>query len=513
MRLPVTVLSVALLALAGGWLYGTRLGEVPAYVMHDEAQGALQAQSIATTGRDLTGRLLPLYFTEPEFPPGRDPALIYFTALVLQVVPFTEAGVRTSVVLIAVLNVVLTFLLAQRLFQSTAMGLVAGGLLLLTPIHFIRGRMLLSPLYSIPFILVWLWMLWRFTVQPTTARLAACAVVLGLGMYSYLAAVVMMPVYLLVTLGIGFRRLGVAPVIKSGVAFVITLLPMLAWYVTHPERNAEIVSAYQLDASAASPLGRWVGLYWSFFDPSFLFVSGDSSLINSTRESGFFPLAFAALIPIGLYGLVRSMQPVPLAILAGFITAPLVTIISGAVEMNRVMFAIPFGVLTAAYGAHVLFGTGMVAARAIAVILLLSVPWQFAGFYSGYMGGYRLASAPWFAGNVREAVRATMMHAEGTAGPIYVSSEIDWIHRTWRFYAIEDARPQMIGRSEYVVLPPIEAAGGSLFLCPATSRLCETARSLGWRVLETAVSIDGSRAFNVLQRGPNPPQPLPVAGQ
>ncbi len=164
-----TVLSIVLLVVAGWLLYATRLGEVPVYVMHDEAQGALQAQSIATTGRDLSGRLLPLYFTEPEFPPGRDPALIYVTALGLKLLPFTEAAVRTPTALIAVLNVVLTFLVARRLFQSNAMGLVAAGMLLLTPIHFIRGRLLLSPLYSIPFILAWLWSFARFEEERTVS--------------------------------------------------------------------------------------------------------------------------------------------------------------------------------------------------------------------------------------------------------------------------------------------------------------------------------------------------------
>ena len=57
----VAVLSIALLALTGVALYTTRLGEVPVYLMHDEAQGALQAHAIATTGRDLSGRLLPIY--------------------------------------------------------------------------------------------------------------------------------------------------------------------------------------------------------------------------------------------------------------------------------------------------------------------------------------------------------------------------------------------------------------------------------------------------------------------
>lgn len=482
------------LVVAGGCLYGTRLGVVPAYVMHDEAQGALQAHSIATTGRDLSGRLFPLYFTEPEFPPGRDPALIYVTALVLKVVAFDEAGVRTSAALIAVVNVVLTFLLAQRLFHSTAMGLVAAALLLLTPVHFIRGRLLLSPLFTIPFILGWLWALWRFTQQPRPARLAACAVVLGLGTYSYLAAVAMMPVYLLITLAIGFRRLGLTPVIKAGAAFAITLLPMLAWYVTHPERNAEIVSAYQLDESAASPLGRWVRLYWSFFDPSFLFVSGDSSLINSTRQAGFFPMAFALLIPIGLHGLIRSKQPVQVAIVIGLLTAPLVSIISGAIEMNRVMFAIPFGVFTAAYGFHVLL-QHRAAGKAVAAILLLSVAWQFAYFYSGYMGGYRVASASWFAGNAREAIRATMHRASGTTGPVYVSPQIDWVHRSWRFYAIADGKTAMIDRVIYAKEPPADAAPGSLFLLSSAGQVVP-----GWQVVETVTSIDGGRAFSILRR-------------
>jgi 4-amino-4-deoxy-L-arabinose transferase-like glycosyltransferase len=495
-----TVLSIALLIVAGVLLYGTRLGEVPAYVIHDEAQGALQAHAIATTGRDLSGRRLPIYFTEPEFPPGRDPALIYLTALGLKVLPFSEAGVRTPTALVAVLNVVLTFVVARRLFDSAALGLVAAGLLMLTPVHFIRGRLVLSPLYTIPFILVWLWLLARFTVEPTTRRLIAAAVTLALGAYSYLAAVAMMPLYLLGTLMIGFRRLGPAPVIRAALAFVATLVPMLLWYVTHPERNAQIVSAYQLETAAQSSLARWVGLYWSFFDPSFLFVSGDASLINSTRQAGFFPMAFAVLIPIGLFGLIRCAQPLHLVIAAGFLTAPLVTVISGAVEMNRLMFAIPFGVLAAAYGAHLLLRSRLLMARTAAVALLLSVPWQFAGVYSEYFGNYRVASAGWFDGNAREAVRATMAAAEigRTVAPIYVSSQIDWVQRTWRFYAIVDGVPDMIDRVTFVAEPPADAESNAVFLCPAEVATCT--ESTSWPLSDTVTSIDGSRTFRILYR-------------
>lgn len=492
-----TMLSTVVIVVAGGLLYATRLGETPMYVMHDEAQGALQAQSIATTGRDLSGRLLPLYFTEPEFPPGRDPVLIYVTALGLQFLPFSEAGARTPTALVAVVNALLAFLVARRLFRSNAMGLVAAVLLLLTPIHFIRSRLLLSPIYTIPFILGWLWSLLRFEQEPSTKRLVAAAVWLGAGAYSYLAAVVMMPLYLAYTLIAGYRRLGVHACVKAAAAFAVTLVPMVIWYVTHPERNAQIVSAYQLDSAATSPVARWVALYWAFFDPSFLFVSGDPSLINSTRTAGFFPMVFAVLLPIGVVALIRSRQTVPLAIAAGFLTAPLVSMISGAIEMNRIMFAIPFGALTAAAGVFVLWES-RIAGRVVAAVLVVAVAVQFASFYVVYFGDYGRASAQWFAGSARDAVRAVMANASSGSGPIYVSSEIEWVHRTWRFYAIADGRDAMIARFRSVTTPPADAAPGALLLCPATSTTCQAGTQ--WRGLETVVSHDGSRSFTILQR-------------
>ena len=224
---------------------------------------------------------------------------------------------------------------------------------------------------------------------------------------------------------------------------------MVLWYVTHPERNAQIVSAYRLDATAESLLTQWIRLYWSFFDPSFLFVSGDSSLINSTRDAGFFPMAFAILLPIGVVAAWRSRQPLPLAIAIGFVTAPLVSMISGAIEMNRLMFAIPFGVLVAAYGVDLMLRARPSAIRAAAVAILLTIPWQFAGLYAGYFGGYGLTAAPWLAGNSREALRALMARAAATDGPIYISQEIDYVDRTWRFYAIADGRLDMIDRTSY----------------------------------------------------------------
>jgi len=496
-------LMAAAIVLGGTLLYVRALGYAPPYLIHDEAQSALHAHAIATTGRDQGGRLLPMYFSEAGFPAGRDPLLIYVTALGLRVLPFTEAGVRTPTALVAVLDLLLMFFAARAIFQNPWLALVAAGLLALTPIHFIRARLLLSPLYSIPFILAWLWSLRRFEDHPSAGRFVAACAWLALGMYSYLAAVVMVPLYLVMTMAVGSRVLRWRSVLLAGATFAVCLLPMAVWYATHPDRNAQLVSAYRLDAGAAwgSVIGNRLSLYWRFFDPSYLFVSGDASLINSTRTAGLFPMAFAVLLPLGLIAIARDKRPIGWIVAAGLLTAPLVSVISGAIEMNRVMFAIPFAVLVATAGVIALWQRESLLPKLLAALLVASIAGQFGGFYRHYMGSYRTSAAAWFSGHVREGMRELI--ARSGAEDIYISNEIEWADPSWRFFAIEAGRPELITRTTFFTTPPMAAAPGSKAICPAESAQCASLAASGaWREIARAPAIDGTHVFAILERTP-----------
>ena len=90
--------------------------------------------------------------------------------------------------------------------------------------------------------------------------------------------------------------------------------PIALWHVAHPERYADSMHAYRFDDSASvqtAPMWSVAGLrarlsaWWQYFNPDFMFLSGDSSLTNSTRSAGFFPAAFALLLPLGIVRLVR----------------------------------------------------------------------------------------------------------------------------------------------------------------------------------------------------------------
>ena len=484
--------------------------------MHDESQFALQAQAIAATGRDLSGRRLPVYFTEPEFPAGRDPVIIYATAAVLTLLPLSESSARLATALVGALNVVLMFLVARRIFKSDLLGVMAAILMALTPAHFIRSRLVLSPQYSIPFILAWLLWLARFVDRPEARTLAVAAAWLGLGVYTYLACMVMMPVYLLLTAWTAFRDR--APGWRAAVlaGFLIPLVPMAIWYATHPERYGQIIESYKLystgpDAAAGAvrvaaddTLRSRVNLLWSFFSPDFLFLSGDSSLINSTRQIGFFPIAFAVLIPVGVYKLARDGGDMGKVILAGFVTAPLASVVSGAIEMNRIMFAIPFGVLTAAFGASAMLGARQRWWRWAAVAVLLSVPLQFAGFYGDYMGRYRAESSFWFGGNLRDALREVIRLEEGQSRPVFISGTIPFASRYWRFYTLAEHRGELNGQAMFYEPALLDAATvplGSHLVCAVGNGGCEPQASSGlWTRVATAVEPNGTESFAVFER-------------
>jgi len=534
--LPIvrTVAIGVLLAISVAPLYVTRLGFAPVYLMHDESQFALQAHAIAATGRDLSGRRLPVYFTEPEFPAGRDPIIIYATAVVLKALPLSESSARLATALTGVLNVVLMFLLGRRVFKSDWLGLVAAILMALTPAHFIRSRLVLSPLYSIPFILAWLLWLARFVDRPDRRTLSVAAAWLGLGVYTYLACMVMMPVYLLLTAWIAFRH----PVLSEGefdevevsrvegqahgwrsallLGFLVPLVPMAAWYAAHPERYAQIIEAYKLYSADVTPVEGAVrfaaydsvrmrlNLLWLFFSPNVLFISGDTSLINSTRQIGLFPLGFAVLIPVGLYQLARTGGDIGKVILIGFVTAPLASVVSGAIEMNRIMFVIPFGVLAAAFGARALLDARQRWWRWAAIAMLVTVPLQFAGFYRDYMGRYREESSFWFGGNLRAALTAVIRMEGEKTRPVYISRTIPFANRYWRFYTLAAKRGDLTPQAVLYQPQTLDAAmvpPGTHLVCALREGGCEPQASSGmWTRVSTAVEPDGTESFAVFER-------------
>src|SRR5260221_3342082 len=132
------------LAAATFALYAWRLQSAPVYASPDEVIIGVDAHSLASTGRDVYGRFLPLYFQIQM--PGETrmgwftPAIFYVSALFMKILPFSEWTIRLPTVCIGTIDIVLMYFIGRRLFRSEPLALAAAALLLLTPAHFILSR-------------------------------------------------------------------------------------------------------------------------------------------------------------------------------------------------------------------------------------------------------------------------------------------------------------------------------------------------------------------------------------
>jgi hypothetical protein len=87
-------LILTCLVAVSAWLYGAHLDYVPAHLGWDEVFFGLNGHALATTGRDINGSFLPLYFHMGEGNIWYQPALAYAAALVFTLLPVTEATLR-----------------------------------------------------------------------------------------------------------------------------------------------------------------------------------------------------------------------------------------------------------------------------------------------------------------------------------------------------------------------------------------------------------------------------------
>ena len=343
-------------------------------------------------------------------------------------------------------------------------------MLAFSPGHFIHSRMALSVLYPVPFVILWLIALRKVDEGGSDRWLFAGGAALGAAVYAYLAGVVMMPLYLVLTAALLAQRRRARSIVWAAAGFAIVLVPILLWSLAHPERYADLLRAYRpgeittqstvVDATNAIVPGDWrsrLSEWWLYFDPTYLFLSGDSSLTNSTRRAGLFPLALAVFLP--------------------------------------------FVALIATYGLARFWASPRPLWRIVGTALLLSVPIQFWGFYRDYMGPYREQSSTWYGSNLRGALVEVIQHP-AASGQAYISQSIPYADVYWRFYSraltgtVVAAPVSMAATSDL----PRSAARGSVAVTTADEPLALTLDQQGWLRSMTVTEPTGAPSFVVFRK-------------
>ena len=470
-------------------LYGLRLGYSPIYMHDAEVLFALHARSIAATLRDTNGTFMPLYFHMPTI--GANvwfhPMMVYLTAIVLKLLPFSEFSVRLPSVIVGTIDIALVYLVGLRLFRSRGYALLAAVMLALTPAHFIHSRLQMDYLYPVPFVLTWLLCLLKFDDTGEPWLLWAGAFALGMGFYSYIAAVAFMPLYLAFTWLYLFardRRLLLAHV-TTAVAFGIPLIFFIAWRILYPDVFSGTAYRYAITRGGVifgllhflnyNVIGDYVSSYWNFYNPNFLFMVGSSNFQSSTRAAGVFLIPVALFLGVGFYeAITREKARVSILLIAGFLTAAVpAVLVEEPWAIYRELEILPFAILLATFGVRRLLNADAKIWRAVAVAALVAMPLQFGYFLKDYFTTYRLNSFLTFGGNTRGAVEKVLeLDAAHQVPAVYLSSKIPYGREHWEFYLAELGHADLLTR-----IRPLGAGdslanipSGSLVVVPAEDR-------------------------------------------
>ena len=224
----IFVLIIAAATLLRLW----QLGSVPLGLHNDEAWTGLNAREVLHDGY-IGPYLYPSGLGQPAGP-------VYFTALLFLVLPQNAFTLRLSMALFGIATIALTYAVGRSMFDRTA-GLFAAALLAIMPWHLHLSRIAFL-VNSWPFIeLAILWVLFRVRRRPTIWGYAAVGALVGLGVYTYNAYALFVPVaavpFLYDLIAARDRRTRRAWLVRSGAALLTALwaVSLMAHYAARHE--------------------------------------------------------------------------------------------------------------------------------------------------------------------------------------------------------------------------------------------------------------------------------------
>ena len=436
------LLIPALLAAFTGVLYLGSLRSDSLSLTDDELFAALTAHSVAATGRDLNGRFMPPLF-EMSAPFADDywflPIPIYLLAALLKAVPLSEAAVRLPMTLFAIVDVVLIYLVARRLFARESLAIATAAILAMTPVHYFFAHHAIGFAAHLPFVLGWLLCLLNYLDGNDRRWLFGAGLLLGIGLYTYVAAAVLVPLYFLLTcLVLLAQREGIRSVLTLAGGFMLPASPALIFLLLRSTDVIDLFTHYQSHEgqfrSAEGPadglgvvrrLTDYGRMYIEFLAPRLWFVTAHTAREWDPRIGGVFLFPAVGLFVAALIRLVTRPTVRLLLIAGGLACAPVAPSLTPKVDvMHRLMAMLPFGALISILGLeHLATATGQ-RARAFAFVAVWA---SVIGLAVSYHGSLRDGQAIARAGTVPLAVcglaillgpatigRARIAHAAGT---------------------------------------------------------------------------------------------------
>ena len=263
------------------------LSDVPPEINIDEASVGYNAYAILSTGADEHGQPFPLFFE--AFGDYKDPIFIYSTLPAITIFGLSTFAIRITALVWGILAIAALFFLTKELFDEKT-ALLAAFFLAIAPWHVQFSRIAFQ-LVAFPALF-----LFGFYFFIKGKRLIS-AIMLGLSCYAYGVARLFVPLFVIVL--IWNKNLKKRETLKFILPFLLITLPLFysSLFVHANDRFYE-TSIFQNE----NPVQMFIGQYINYFNPLFLFISGDRvNIYNDVHGFGLLHLLQLPLVLIGLY--------------------------------------------------------------------------------------------------------------------------------------------------------------------------------------------------------------------
>lgn len=394
MRRRAFLVFLLILAMAGG-LRVVRLETLPPALFRDEAEKAYTAWSLASTGRDLHGRFLPLFIN--AF--GVTTSAIYQYAAV----PFMALlgpevrSARLPAACAGTATVALVWLLVRR-ERGREAALWSAGFLALSPWHLVFSRWAQQGIF-LPLLLTGAMLGWNAFLRGRRHGLPVAGTLFAAALYAYDPARAFVPLlglWLVVLYHRELRRRW-PETLAGAAAFLLAASPLLQLFFQSSEAaqaRFRVISIFGDSPSPATAAVRFLTNYAAHWSPGFLLLHGDRELRHSAGV-GLLSAAEAVALVCGIVVLVRRRRRRDLVWLGWLAAAPVAASLTreGVPHALRSIVALPAVQIVAGIGAASLVRqaarlrplTLPVARRLMALLVIVSfLPFARAYYGKGY---------------------------------------------------------------------------------------------------------------------------------
>lgn len=303
-------LGVILLVAAAFRLYD--IGGVPTELDADEIDLYNSAYSIATTGHDLDGTLLPFLYS----PVTRNPPIYAISAYVSSLIfGRTALGLRFPAAMFGLIAIVLLYGIAFELTQRRDVAVISAAIMATQPIFVHFARIGWEPASELPFLLGGLYVMLR-AMRCSTLRagpIFAASLVLGLTAYTYMGgwfyAALLGGALLALDLRRFASRRGALTVAGACAIWLLVAAPALWMWFFDPQTVSHTLGiATFADGVSATSLHTFFVNYAAHFKWSYLVTTGDPKSGITWRYLNGMGAFFGWVVPLAALGLTASAR-------------------------------------------------------------------------------------------------------------------------------------------------------------------------------------------------------------